>query len=394
MQNIINKPHPKLPDHYSQDLRDLIDCLLVKTPEKRPSINEMLSNYHFVTEKHHKFLELIKTLEPYCKSDRDPKINKLNNPFTLSRNEDISLKSGNKSSYFSSHEKNSFELNESKGSIGKGYESTPCKKMNDSISVITNSTVDSFTKMKSNYLSNSEANKSSKFFNNEETKTRKASMGFMNQSHLHTPIAEIEFFESEKQIHMNPIRKSVANKTPFVSSGMIQTGKAPIKIIKQKLPPHLELKENPNIQKLKLNRSKDSINSDNIKQENYSPNEGNGNKGNIKIMLNFLKEKIGEKLFEQLFSVIDFTTEEHIMKTMAENDEIIKKILGNFYIQVVSLITHIIKNANNVVQTPQSKPTKKEEDNSQLLEDNMDFVRVHKKHFSVGSKSAFASKKF
>jgi hypothetical protein len=96
--------------------------------------------------------------EQMCKSERELKSNyNLNNKI-----EEILLKPYNKSSNFSNIiEKNPFDLNDSKVFLSKGYESTPVKKMNDSISGITHSTNDSFSKFSSNYLSNSEIMKSS-----------------------------------------------------------------------------------------------------------------------------------------------------------------------------------------------------------------------------------------
>ena len=42
MRNIISKTPKKIPSHYSSDLQQLIDMMLEKTPENRPSINDIL----------------------------------------------------------------------------------------------------------------------------------------------------------------------------------------------------------------------------------------------------------------------------------------------------------------------------------------------------------------
>jgi hypothetical protein len=215
-------------------------------------------------------------------------------------------------------------------------------------------------------------------------------MGFIDQSHVQSPITDLEFFESEKQINHNQVRKIYQQKNPFAGS-QAAFSKAPIKIMKQKIPPHLEVNKKlvPVLdEKISLNKSKDSNNSESTKSENSTSSIHNKN---IKMMFGFLKEKIGEKLSEQLLSLINFSSEEGILKSLVENDEKIKKILGSYYNQVVNLIMHIVKLSPST-QTPTSNKTQKNEDNSLFLEDNIDFVRAHKKHYSVGGKSAFAKK--
>lgn len=42
MNKVINEPYSKVPDHYSKKIRQLIDVLLSKDPQKRPSISNLI----------------------------------------------------------------------------------------------------------------------------------------------------------------------------------------------------------------------------------------------------------------------------------------------------------------------------------------------------------------
>jgi|LauGreDrversion4_2_1035121.scaffolds.fasta_scaffold1301580_1 hypothetical protein len=42
MIEIFSKQRDKLPDHYSQNLRDLVDYCLDRDPDKRPNIEQVL----------------------------------------------------------------------------------------------------------------------------------------------------------------------------------------------------------------------------------------------------------------------------------------------------------------------------------------------------------------
>ena len=63
MTNIINKSHDKIQNIYSDNLREIIDMLLTKNPEKRPNINEILTQNDFVKESYQSYVETKKKSE-------------------------------------------------------------------------------------------------------------------------------------------------------------------------------------------------------------------------------------------------------------------------------------------------------------------------------------------
>lgn len=213
-------------------------------------------------------------------------------------------------------------------------------------------------------------------------------MGFINQTQVKNNVTDSEFFDSEKQISKNTIRKCDSQKTNNTNPSHICFSKVPIKITKQRLPPHVEANKDLHLFKEDKTRNK-NIN-DFITYENRTENVNydkvfNSQNNNIKLMFNFLKEKIGEKLSDQLLNLINFSSDETIRKSLLENDEKMKKILGSYYKQVVNLIMHIVKVQQPVNNTPIISRVNNE--NNIALENEYKSNRSHKKHNSVGCKN-------
>jgi len=129
MTNIINKSHDKIQNIYSDNLREIIDMLLTKNPEKRPNINEILTQNDFVKESYQSYVETKKKSE--IKSSIECELKKLN----LQMNDIYSPMI--KSNYNSLATKNSndpfdgFEIKP----LSKGYDSTPVKTTKNIISI-------------------------------------------------------------------------------------------------------------------------------------------------------------------------------------------------------------------------------------------------------------------
>lgn len=222
-------------------------------------------------------------------------------------------------------------------------------------------------------------------------------MGFINQTQVKNNVTDSEFFDSEKQISKYLFRKCDSQKTNNTTPSHNSFSKVPIKITKQKLPPHMEA--NKQFLSLKQEKNVKSNADDNKDYSQYENKTENVNydivfnsqtKSNIKLMFNFLKEKIGEKLSDQLLNLINFSSDESIRKSLLENDEKMKLILGAYYKQVVHLIMHIVKVQPVSNNTPII--SKKSNDNTIALENEYKSNRSHKKHNSIGYKSAFDKK--
>lgn len=155
MQNIITGSQTPIPDIYSNELKQLIEILLTKNPDDRPMIHDLLNQYVFIKDRYEKFLDSKKKFEPTLGSNK--KLIKMNFQ-SLSRNKDEMIQPNNSSYYF---DNNPFDVNDLKVFISKGYESTPLKKIKDTISGTAHSTNDSYTKLSKFYMSNSEVMDSS-----------------------------------------------------------------------------------------------------------------------------------------------------------------------------------------------------------------------------------------
>ena len=125
----------------------------------------------------------------------------------------------------------------------------------------------------------------------------------------------------------------------------------------------------------------------NEKIENINKNvDYNNFDSNMKPMFNFLKEKIGEELLEQLLDLISFSNNESIIKSLSDNDGLIKKILGSYYKQVVLMIKYMITNSS---ENSCNGNNKNESELLSISESDNDCVSGHKKHNSVGGMFVF-----
>jgi serine/threonine protein kinase len=152
MQSIISGVHSPIPDIYSNELKQLIDILLTKSPDDRPMIQDLLNQHVFIKEKYENFLESKKKIDQNMIKISSKKLIIMNYQ-TLSRNKEEMMKPNNSSYYY---ENNPYDVNDLKVMSNKGYESTPLKKIKDTISGTAHSTNDSYTKLSKFYMSNSE----------------------------------------------------------------------------------------------------------------------------------------------------------------------------------------------------------------------------------------------
>ena len=141
MHNIINKEHEKISDIYSENLREIIDILLNKNPEKRITICDLLKLNDEIKEKYKIYLE--NRILKFEDSKNERKSLKLTRQISICKDELILKK--HCTSYIKNNE-NPFEYEGKKSSFAE----TPFKKFSEKINTANLNTPSNNTQINSN----------------------------------------------------------------------------------------------------------------------------------------------------------------------------------------------------------------------------------------------------
>jgi len=285
-----------------------------------------------------------------CKSDREKQGNELEKRPSSSL---FSLNSSNASTnyveFFESNNSNTPTVNNNNLNFDTLYSNeSPVKKMKNSNSVL-NHTNQTFTKVNEKYVQNSEQinvnhnnNHKTNHIPNFELKDKEVRRNHSKTNHInnsHNKIITEEFFNSEKQVNK---KKSVA-PTKMIFHSINQNNKNPIRNIKKKQEISLNTLKSPELKQNYLFYGPEDKNISKAKYLKFDKNDSDEEKlaneltqpssNNMKTMLHFLKEKLGDKVYNELLKLVNFSTNENIMNSLNNYNNEIFNLLGDFYKQ-------------------------------------------------------------
>ena len=332
MNNIIRKEHDKLPEFYSQHFKDIIDILLDKDPEKRLSITKLLNWNDFVKGKYSTYLdhkEIFKKSLITNNSDfktqishqlkEDNNFNNIPNPCTITQKEYFDDRYRYKRMNYLRSPSNSKNSN----------------LYNDSCEIKKKFIENSYKNAQRCYSNNGknlttiEHSKISCFSNDEK---------MLNQPKLKKNKQHSKFLPSKIIKNDNHFSENQENsKKNLMSIQQVRFTNLRVKIENQKIIQGDSLYHKNQIES---NTEKNQKMQEKTINNSLFDNRNHENK--IKIMFNFLSEKIGDDLLQCLLNLINFSNKDTIKHSMTKNDEQIKLILGSFYNQVVLMIKYII----------------------------------------------------